>query len=302
MPDVIDTNAEEARVGIQELIPVYDKQERNYWQMIGFRKVTTTQEFHRVYQEGGFGPATTFSEGSAIPLQTRTNPYTLDVYWASRGLGYSCSYNKIATDQYGIMDRIAPKMAYSMKATFELVAAAVFDNATNTAAEYLGPDGKPLASASHPYLGGTMQNTQSLALSDSNAELALQDLYQQKDYRGLAMAYDGPLTLVCGSSNLGIANRMKLTRKVTESAENDESYTATRINKLVCNPHMTDTNAWGLVATNSRKHGLILLQLGGDTVETERYKYNKTVAFYRSAEFTFRHVDHRGVWWSPGAS
>lgn len=302
MADVIATNSEIARVGIQELIPVFDKQEKNYWQMIGFRKVTTTQEFHRVYQEAGFGLATTFSEGSPIPLQSFTNPYSLDVYWASRGLGYSCSYNKIATDQYGVMDRIAPKMAYSMKATFEVVAAAVFDNATNTASQYLGPDGQPLASASHPYQGGTMRNTQSLALSDANAELALQDLMEQKDYKGIAMAYDGPLTLLCGTANIGIANRMKMTRKVTESAENDESYAASRINKLVVNPHLQDTNGWGFIANNNRKHGLLLLQLGGDTVETERYKATKTVAFYRSAEFTFRHVDHRGVWWSPGAS
>lgn len=301
MPDVIATNSEIARVGIQELIPVYDKRQNDYWRKTGFRRIKTTQEFERVYQEGGFGQATEFGEGSNIPIQTLTNPYNLDIYWVSRGLGYSCSYNKIATDQYGVMDRVAPKMSYSMKATFELVAADVFNQATNTAAAYLGPDGQPLASASHPYLGGTMQNTQSLDLSDTNMELALVDLLDQKDYRGLPMSCEGPFWLVTGNGNAGIANRMKLTSQVTETAENDMSWAHTQLKGPIVNPFITDRDAWGLVSVNQDKHGLVMVQLGGDTVETERYKHNKTVAFFRSAEFTFRHVDHRGVWWSPGA-
>src|SRR3990167_5621931 len=132
--DLIATHAELARIGVDKFYPAFDKNPDQYWQQVGWHDEMTTQQFKRMYQEGDFPLATVVNEAAAIPVSSIWTGYNKDYYWAKRGLGYRCTYEKLETDQYNIVAKtMASKMAMAMQETKESTAANVFNNATSTA-------------------------------------------------------------------------------------------------------------------------------------------------------------------------
>jgi hypothetical protein len=82
--------------------------------------------------------------------------------------------------------RGAKSLAFSYNQTRENVGANIYNNGFTNSSPYLGGDGQPLFSASHPTQGGTSSNTLAVAadLSEVSVENLLIQIGQATDPRG----------------------------------------------------------------------------------------------------------------------
>ena len=307
MADLIATHAELARIGVDKFYPVYAKNRKTIYPMIGFKANKTSQQFERMYQEGGFSYATVVNEAAAIPVQSFFTGYNKDFYWAKRGLGFRCTYEKLETDQYNIVQKASAKMAIAMAKTKESTAANIFNNHTSTGTAYVGPDGVALVSASHPYDGGTWSNlgtgttNGNVDLSAATLEDAIAKLRDTVDQKGIPDPKMGPFKLVVPNELEGLANRLSKAMNLPQSNDNDPNWGGRQISRVIVNPWLTDADAWWLIAEDDAEHGLIELTHGSRRVQKKVYEETEEVAFFMTEKWLFHHFDARGVWGTSGA-
>lgn len=307
--NVIASHAEIARVGVDDFFGVFGKDKERVYNQTGWKKIRTTQEFHRMYQEGGFSYAVTVNEATPIPTDDFFTGNNKDYYWIKKGLGFRTSFEALETDQYGGKIKSATKkMAIAMNKTKESTAANVWNNMTSTGAQFVGPDGVALVSASHPFDGGTWSNhgtgpnNSAVDLSAVNVEQALAKLSDTLDQRGIPDPKNGPFDLHVPNELYGLALRIARSMQLQGTANNDTNqYISGVINNVVREPWWTDADAWTLVASDSDEHGLIELNHGSRRVQTKTYEETEEVAFFVTEKWLFHHFDARGVWGSPGA-
>lgn len=156
-----------------------------------------------------FGLAAVKAQGASISYdseeQGQVTRYTAITY----ALGFAVTMEELMDDLYEkVTGTRVPALARSHRITEEIIAADVYNNAFDT--NFVGSDGVPLLSASHPNVtGGTFSNLLSSA-SDLN-ETALEDLITQMslatDDRGLIIALK-PKKLIVHPSNWWNANRI----------------------------------------------------------------------------------------------
>ena len=307
MPDTIATHAELARAGVDKFFPIFSQKQQRIYRKVGWNSERTTQQFVRMYQEGGFGYATQVNEAAAIPTDSFSTIYNKDYYWVKRGLGWKASFEKIETDQYGVTKRVAQKMAKAMEMTKESTAAAVFNNATSIAGAYVGPDGVALVSATHPYNGGTWSN-RGVGATNTDVDLSVLTLEQAIEknmdivnYRGVPDPVAGPFKLFVPTALAGLANRLAKSQLLPSGNNNDTNWAGGLITEVIPNPWLTDSDAWYLVSGNQDEHGLFMLTHGGRRVSKKIYEETEEVAFFLTEKWLFHFMDARGVWGTPGA-
>jgi hypothetical protein len=137
----------------------------------------------------GFGLAPVKPQGSQIfydvEQQGPVSRYTHVAY----ALGYIVTFEELRDDLYEVVSkRRASQLAFSMRQTKENVLAAVYNNAFSDS--YLGADGQPLISLTHPTLNGNQSNE--LTTNADLSELSLEDLciqiMQTTNNRGLRIS------------------------------------------------------------------------------------------------------------------
>ena len=310
MADLITTHATMARVGIDKYYPVFSKAKKKLYPRIGWHDVTPeagTQQYFRVEDEGGFNYATVVNEAGAIPTTSFNTGNSKDYYWVKRGLGYRATFEKLETDQYGIMNKVARKMAVAMEKTKESTAFNVFNNHTSTAAQYVGRDGVALVSASHPYDGGTWSNRGTgssngdVDLSITTLEDALAKLQDTVDEQGIPDGRMGPFKLVVGTGLWALAQRLSKSLKLPEGPNNDPNVAGAVISEVVVSPWITDADQWNLVSSDMDEHGLMYLRHGSKRVQKKLYEETEEYAFFLTEKWLFHHMDARGVWGTTGA-
>ncbi|HXH61622.1 MAG TPA: hypothetical protein VNI20_09720 [Fimbriimonadaceae bacterium] len=306
MADVIATHAELARAGVDKFFPIFSQNQRRLYRKVGWHNEKTTQEFIRMYQEGGFGYAPQVTEATPIPTDTFATVNNKDYYWVKRGLGWKTSFEALETDQYGVTKRVAKKMAKAMEMTKESTAANVFNNATSIAAEYVGPDGKALIAVDHPYNGGTWSNrgvgalNTDVDLSVLTLEQAVEKNMDVVNYRGIPDPVTGPYKLFVPTGLAGLANRLAKSQLLPAGSDNDTNWAGGLVTEVIPNPWFTDPDAWFLVSANQDEHGLFVLTHGGRRVSKKLYEDTEEVAFFLTEKWLFHHMDARGVWGTPG--
>lgn len=99
-------------------------------------------------------------ENEAITYDTTVEGGIKTYEHKSYGLGVKVSWEMREDDQYNKMTQLMKILGRAGRQLPELIGISVFNNATNTGADYLGHDSKPLLALDHPYLkaGGTWQN------------------------------------------------------------------------------------------------------------------------------------------------
>ena len=101
-------------------------------------------------------------------------------------------------DQYMVMNKKPGALGRAARRTAEYHAAQVFNNSTSTS--YLGGDGKPLGSTSHPRSdGGTAQSnasTAGLVFSETNLETGALAMRGQNDDKGMKIMAKAK-TIIC---------------------------------------------------------------------------------------------------------
>jgi hypothetical protein len=225
-----------------------------------FDTETSERSFEEETKLSGFSAAPVKNEGSAIAYDNGQEVFTARYTHETIALGFSLTEEAIEDNLYDSLSaRYTKALARAMSYTKQTKAASVLNNGFS--ASYLGGDGKPLFSTTHPQVsGGVNSNTPATQtdLNETSLEAAVIQIAAWSDERGLLIAAK-PRKLVVPPNLMFVATRLLETELRVGTADNDinaiknngsipEGYTV--------NHFLTDTNAWFLTTDvpNGLKH------------------------------------------------
>lgn len=258
-----------AHSGLDEAIAIYNKNADWMWKKMA--PVISTQEaYWRALQYSDFSIAPSVGQSQPLPMEDFETPYFKDFFPVKRALTSGVSTETLMSDRalYKIVAQTGTMLNKSVNKAFEVEASAFMNLATATDSASTGPDGVALASASHPYIGGTTTNilTSNPVLSQAALETARTALIQQLSHKGDPMMYNGPFDLFVPPALISIADRAvgAATYGVAgvntgTALGNDPNVMGTSRVRVVCNPWFTNTTAWFLRCRNEEDHGLRLI-------------------------------------------
>ena len=285
--------------GIQAIFgQSYDKLDKEYTRIFDVR--TSKKAYEKIAEATGLGLAAVKSEGGSIlydsPSPGATSVFTHVTY----GLGYIITREAEEDNQYQeVAEANAASLPWSMLTTKEIVHANILNRGFN--GSYVGGDGQPLFSDSHPTANGTFDNNLTAAdLSEGSLEDALTTVAQATNSAGLPIAMR-VMRLIVGPGQIFNATRILQSDMRVGTANNDTNAIKTLglVPEIVINHYLDDPDAWFL-QTNV-PNGLIsfqrrALELRDDSdFDTENHKHKATERY--SAGW----ADPRGVFGNSGA-
>jgi hypothetical protein len=221
---------------------------------------TSERSFEEETKLSGFSAAPVKNEGGAISYDNAQEAFTARYSHETIALGFSITEEAIEDNLYDSLSaRYTKALARAMAYTKQVKAASVLNNGFSSS--YLGGDGQPLFSASHPLVsGGTNSNVPptSVDLNETSLEAATIQIAAWTDERGLLIAAK-PRKLVIPPALMFVATRLLETNLRVGTNNNDIN--AIKNNGTVpegytVNHFLTDTNAWFLLTDvpNGLKH------------------------------------------------
>lgn len=264
-------------------------------------------ETSRKYKEedagvSGFGLAPVKAQGVGVSYDAESALYTATYTHVTYGLGYIVTMEEMKFNQYmEVGKRRTQALSFSMNQTKEIVAANVYNRATN--GSYTGGDGSVLCVTTHSTNSGSQSNIMSPAADLS--ETALEDLIIQimtaKNDRGLRIALI-PQSLIVPPQLWFEANRIMKSTLQNDTANN--AVNALRITGALpqgikTNHYLSDTDAF-FVRTNAPRgmihYTAMPLEFSQDNdFDTENFRA-KALEIY-----SFGWTDWRGLYMSAGA-
>ena len=266
--------------GIQAIFGTnYEKLDKEYTKIFDVRM--SKKAYEKVTEATGLGLAAVKSEGASIiydgPNAGPTSTFTHVTY----GLGYIITREAEEDNQYQeVAEANAANLPWSMLTTKEIVHANVLNRAFS--GSYVGGDGQPLVSASHPTANGTQSNLLTAAdFSESALEDALTAIATAKNSAGLPIALRA-VRLIVGPGQIFNVTRILESAGRSGTANNDVNAFKFLgvVPEVVVNHYLDDPDAWFL-QTNA-PNGLIsyqrrALQLENDEdFDTENRKHKAT--------------------------
>jgi hypothetical protein len=264
---------------------------------------TSERSFEEETKLSGFSAAPVKPEGNAIAYDNAQEAWTARYNHETIALGFSITEEAVEDNLYdSLSKRYTKALARAMAYTKQVKAASVLNNGFSSS--YVGGDGQPLFSASHPLVsGGTNSNRLTASdLNETSLEAAVIQIAGWTDERGLLIAAK-PNKLIVPPALMFTAKRLLDTELRVATADND-------INALkamgsipggyTVNHFLTDTNAWFLTTDvpNGMKHFVrtpLQNSMDGD--------FDTGNVRYKSRErYSFGWSDPLGMFGSPGAS
>lgn len=235
---------------LQELKPIY----KEYTNM-----KTSGKKYERVTTVTPFGDVPEKAEGEVYALDLIRPGWTKDFTHVEFGLGFEVTETAQEDDEYDMLIRSAEMLAYSARYVQEKRAADVFFN--NGFSSETTPDGVSIYHAAHVLKGGgTARNmlATDADLSIDSLQDAMRDMQTEtKLESGQLVAPITAFNLVIPPASEMLAERLISSTGQPGTAENDINALKKRRNiNIIVNPHISDTDAWFLVAANKRSHGL----------------------------------------------
>lgn len=285
--------------GIQAIFGTnYEKLDREYTRIFDVRQ--SKKAYEKVTEATGMGLAYVKPEGGSItydgPSPGATSVFTHVTY----GLGYIITREAEEDNQYQeVAESNAASLPWSMITTKEIVHANVLNRAFNSS--YVGGNGQPLISASHPTVAGTFSNALTVAdLSESALEDALTAVAQATNSAGLPIALRA-VRLIVGPGQIFNATRILESDGRVGTNNNDVNAIKTLglVPEIVINHYITDPDAW-FIQTNA-PNGLISYQRrpvefrDDSDFDTENRKHKST------ERYSCGWGDPRAIFASPGA-
>ena len=264
---------------------------------------TSERSFEEETKLSGFSAAPVKSEGAAIAYDNAQEAWTARYSHETIALGFSITEEAVEDNLYdSLSKRYTKALARAMAYTKQVKAASVLNNGFSSS--YVGGDGQPLFSASHPLItGGTNSNRLTASdLNETSLEAAVIQIAGWTDERGLLIAAK-PGKLIVPPALMFTAKRLLDTELRVSTADND-------INALkamgsipggyTVNHYLTDTNAWFLTTDvpNGMKYFVrtpLQNSMDGD--------FDTGNVRYKSRErYSFGFSDPLGMFGSPGST
>ncbi len=246
----------------------------------------------------GFGLAQATAEGAPVDYEDPVQGYDTTYSHIKYTKGFRITREMYDDDLYGIMRKRPAALGKSMRRTAEKLAADVFNNAFSTS--YLGADGKPLISTTHPRSdgGATQSNASStgVTLSETNLETGRIAMKKQLDEKGQIIDLGADTLLVPveleKQAHLIVDSTMR-----SGTADNDMNFYKGSLN-IVPWQYLTSTTAWFLIDKSEN-------ELNWFWRKRPEFKnddlFDTDIAVYKSAMRVSRGwSDWRGVWGSKG--
>ena len=282
---------------LQEVIKLYSTDKTSYYKDIVNQTIDTKQKYIEMLQMGEFGMAPVVDEGTRIGYDDFSTPQSKQYTPVKRALGFYVSTEAMESDRYMVI-RNGMLMAEAFNKTLEQVVANVINNATNTASQWLGPDGLCLANDSHTLDSGTADNNSTDVFGPITLETGIQDLAGQDSHRGDPMPDMGPFTLVTGTGLMGIANRVCFSDGLQGTPDNDPNWGGSKIKRYSANPYVTSTTAWTLKSDKWKSFLIVKRPLTSKSQYDIDYDADK----HQTTTIYLPHFgDWRGLRYSSGA-
>lgn len=148
-----------------------------------FNMNSSSRSIEQFSQVSGVGRFVSLSEGGPIRYDQPVPGYKSTFKHVRYGLAVPTTIDVVEDDEWSLINTMHRDLGWSCNETRELDAVGVFNNGFTNSAAYLGPDGVPLFSASHPLYkaGGLQSNLMTAADLDSySLQLALTAFRTQK--------------------------------------------------------------------------------------------------------------------------
>ena len=237
------------RDSLKELPPIW----RKYYNVLDSDK-----KFERVMTVTPFGDVPQKPEGEVYALDLIRPGYSKDFTHIEFGLGFEVTETALEDDQHDQLVRASEWLAFSARYVQEKQAASPLNNGFNSETT---PDGVAYFHTAHVLKGGgTAKNKLSTAADLSSASLMQARTDMQTETKlesGQLVAPMTDLQLVIPPAYEFTADRILNSVGMPGTSDNDRNpIKARRSISMIVNPHLTDTDAWFLLASNKRSHGL----------------------------------------------
>lgn len=222
---------------------------------------TSSKKFERVLSVTPFGDVPQKDEGQVYALDIIRPGWTKDFVHVEFGLGFEITETALEDDEFDVLIRSSEMLAWSARYVQEKQAADAFLNLSGPNGAATSPDGVSIFNTAHVLKGGgTARNMLAVDadLSIDSLATALQDIQlQTKMESGQLVAPISDFDMIVPPGNEMLAERLISSSGLPGTAENDINPVRKRKRlNLIVNPLITDTDAWYLVASNKRMHGL----------------------------------------------
>lgn len=219
---------------------------------------TSDRKFERVVTYVPFNESVSKGEGDPYVMDTMRQGHTKDFTHTENGLGFEVTQTALEDDAENLLTRAGEWLAFACRYLEERRAAGPFNNGFTTEQT---PDGVSLFNTAHLLAGGgTGSNRPSTDadLSATSLTQAMIDLQtSQKDEAGHLAAPVTSWILYVPPALEFLAHRLVKSSGLPGSADNDVNPIKDRRTwQVLVNPHLSDADAWFLVAANKSQHAL----------------------------------------------
>lgn len=214
-----------------------------------FEGSTSGRMYEEEVEEVGLGLLSVKPQGAGLTYDTTSQGPTSRYTQTTYASGFMVTLEEIKFNLYPELSiRRAGKLAKSAYETEEILGAQIFNRGFNTS--FVGGDGQPLFSASHPTASGTQSNIITGAdLSEASIEAMLVAISDAVDSRGIRIANKARLLVV---SNTDQFEATRITRSVLQNDTANNAINAIREmntfpDGVLTWPYLTDPDAWFIV-------------------------------------------------------
>lgn len=282
----------------------YDEHETQHTKI--FDEKGSRKAFEQDQQFEGFTLAPVKPQGDSISYDTQTEGISPKYPHLTYGKGFIVTEEALEDELYGVFNRRARGLAFSMRQTKEVVGANVLNNGFDNNFAMNSGDGLSLFNAAHPNGptdGGSYSNI--LAIPSDLTEASLEDMLIQineaTDTRGLRIALQG-VRLIVAPSNMYNAERI-----LASTLQNDTANNAVNAVKMMSslrdgytvNNFLTDPDAW-FIKTNA-PDGLKCFNRRSARFEQDMDFGTSNMRFKATERYSFGWSDARGMYGTEGS-
>lgn len=277
------------------------EQRADEWKQVFREETGIARNYHEEPVLYGFGAAPELPDGTAVTYQSGGVLFIKRYVYGVYGLAFALTKVLIEDGDHIRIGQIYSRhLAQSMIETKETLCANVLNRAFNGA--FVGGDGQPLCSSTHPIIGGTFSNllTVAAALSQTSLEQMLIQIRNAVDNNNKRIRLT-PTQIVTGPSNVFQAEVLLKSPLRAGVANNDINPVKSMgmLAKGQANlSRITSTTSW-FVQTDApeglklmKRRGLERTMEGDFDTDSMRYKSTER---YREGW-----TDPRAVWGTPG--
>ncbi len=225
----------------------YDKHPEE-WSKI-FDKETSKKAFEIDQMIEGFGLAAIKPEGSDVAFDDFRQSFAPKYNHVTVAKGFVVTEEALEDELYGVMNKKARMLAFSMQQTKEIFHANILNRAFNSAFTMVDGDGQSLNSTAHPLgpSGGTFSNR--LAIDADLSEASIEDMLIQigkaVDSRGMKIKLQGKKLII------PVDLQFEAERILKSTLQNDTANNAINaikstgmLSEVVVNHYLTSADAW----------------------------------------------------------